>query len=119
MLCVDSVLLVKNKIKLSDLKKIAEERYGDLVKAVVDIRLNMIAVGGEMHSDEMEFLLEQGSKQEDLWGINIYPEKPQSGWIEFDSVINIRPRQNNRSRTVEDSALQEKIKEVVNILIKE
>lgn len=115
---MDNILLVKDKVKLSDLEKIAGERYGDLVKAVVDIRLNLMAVGGEMHSDEMEFLIEQGSKQEDLWGINIYPEKSKDEWIEFDSVINIRPRQNNRSRRVEDTTLQEKIKELVDKLVK-
>ncbi len=63
-------------------------------------------------------LLEDGSKQQYLWGINIYPEKSKEEWIEFDSMINMRPRQNNRSRGVEDPETKSKIITIVNNLIK-
>ena len=95
----------------------AAEYFGDMVKAVADTSLRRLALGGGLHSDEEAALLEQGSEQADLWGMNIYPEKPRSEWIEFDSMINIRPRAGNRSRGVEDAATQQLIREIVDSLI--
>lgn len=115
---MSDIILVDKCILLSELKQIAALRYGDMVKAVVDIEKQVIAVGGEMHADEEQFLLEKGSSQNDLWGINIYPDLNKNDWIGFDSMINIRPKQGNRSRGVEDAALQEKIKQIVASLIK-
>ena len=112
------IILVDRIIKLDELKKIAAELYGDLVKAVVNVNQGIMAIGGEMHADEEQFLLEQGSSQDDLWGINIYPEQPRDSWIEFDSMINIRPKQGNRSRGIENEALQNKIKQIIDSLIK-
>lgn len=116
---MDEIVLVKDIITANDLKKIAACGFGDLVKAVIDIRLGIMALGGDMHADEEAVLIEQGSSQSDLWGINIYTNLPRSNWIEFDSMINIRPRQNNLSRNVEDHDLQKKIIEMVNSLVKE
>lgn len=115
---MSNIILVKENFKFEDLKEIASLGYGELIKAVVDVRSKFMAIGGEMHSDEEELLLEQGSNQEDLWGINLYPELSEESWIEFDSMINVRPKQNNRSRRVEDLELQKKIIEIVNLLIK-
>lgn len=115
---VSSIVLVNKSIAIDNLKKIAESGFGNLVKTVVDIRLKVMAIGGEMHADEEKFLLENGSSQESLWGINIYPDLPRENWIEFDSVINIRPRQNNRSRSVEDFVVREQICDIVNSLVK-
>lgn len=109
--------LINKKISIIELSEIAKERFGDLVKAVVDIELGIMVVGGELHADEEAMLLEQGSKQENLWGINIYVEKAKDERIEFDSMINIRPRQNNRSRDILDQKLREKIIIIVNNLI--
>lgn len=106
----------KNKISKNELRAIAEKMYGDLVKAVVDIRLAIIAIGGELHADEEAFLLEKGSKQENLWGINFYPDKPENEWIEFDSMINLRPWQGNRSRGVDNIKTQGKIKKIIQSL---
>ena len=78
-----------------------------------------MAIGASMHADEEKFLLELGSLQDDLWGINIYPDSLKESRIEFDSMINLRPRQNNRTRGIEDIQLQSKIIELVNTLIKE
>lgn len=109
--------IIKTPIAKQELTQIASEQFGDFVKAVVDVRQRTLAVGGELHADEEALLLEQGSAQEDLWGINIYPQRDRAEWIEFDSMINVRPRQGNRSRTVEDAALREKIAEIVNTLV--
>lgn len=99
------------------LKTLAKERFGDMVKAVVDIKRGVMAIGGELHADEEQLLLEQGSKQEDVWGINLYPDSQTSDWLEFDSMINLRPSQGNRSRGVDDPAVQERIRSVVSSLI--
>ncbi|MFH1187639.1 MAG: DUF5674 family protein [bacterium] len=111
------MLIIRNKISVEELKKIAEESFGDMVKAVVDIEREIMTVGGELHADEEKLLLEDGSKQEFLWGINIYPTVLGADWIEFDSMINLRPSQGNRSRGVEDSAIKEKIIKAVNKLV--
>lgn len=108
--------IVDAHISHEELVALAQERYGDLVKAVVDIARGVVAIGMEMHVDGEAALLEQGSKQQDLWGINIYPDKPRETWVEFDSMINLRPRQGNRSRGVEDKEIQEQIIAIVDRL---
>ncbi|MBT3834691.1 hypothetical protein HOF56_00415 [Candidatus Peribacteria bacterium] len=89
----------------------------ELVKCVVDCDLEIMAAGGQMHADEEQLLLENGSKQENLWGINLYLDDKSENWIEFDSMINIRPIQGNRSRSVEDQSMQNRIKEIVFKLV--
>lgn len=110
--------IVEGPISLADLKVLAEGRFGNLVKAVVDVERKIMALDGELHADEEALLLENGSRQEDLWGINIYPELEGPDRIEFDSVINIRPSQGNRSRGVDDQRTREKIVKVVSGLMK-
>ncbi len=98
--------------------QIAKEGFGDLVKAVVDLEQEIMAVGGELHADEEVLLMEkEGSKRENTWGINIYPERGEADWVEFDSMINLKPAQGNRSRMVENSEVQEKIKQIVGKLV--
>lgn len=112
------IYVIRKRITRSELKKIAEERFGDLVKGVVDVRQEIIALGGEFHSDEETFLMEKyNSKRQDAWGINLYPDKPKEEMIEFDSVINIKPSLNNRSRDVENPEIKMKIKEIIYNLI--
>lgn len=111
------MIIVAIKIPLSEIKKITEERSSDYVKAVVDIERKIMALDAELHSDLEAKLLEEGSDQENLWGINIYPDSEESERIEFDSMINIRPRQNNRSRYVEDENTRKMIIDCVNKLI--
>ena len=93
--------------------------YWDLIKASVDIERNIIAIWWELHVDEEEILLENGSKQNNIWWINLYLNESKDKWIEFDSMINIRPKDNNFSRWVEDKFIQEKIKNLVYWLIKD
>lgn len=90
--------------------------YGELVKAVVDICRSIMAIGGELHADEEKRLIEDGSRQEDLWGINLYPDECGEDWIEFDSMINIRPAQRNKSRSVEDETIRKEIVRIVSKL---
>ena len=110
---------IREKITLEELKSMAKDGFGDLVKAVVDIERKIMVVDAELHADEEAGLLSDGSIQENLWGINIYPEMPKSEWIEFDSMINLRPTFGNRSRGVDDQVIREKIINIVNNLVTE
>ena len=76
-----------------------------------------MAIGGELHADEEALLLQHGSRQADLWGINLYPERPAPAFIEFDSMINVRPSQGNRSRGVDDAAVRAQIRDIVARLV--
>ncbi len=112
--------IVKNPIKKEELVQMASAKFGDLVKVVVDVRQKIMAIGGELHADEEVLLTEnENSRREDTWGINIYPEKSESEWIEFDSMINLKPVFGNRSRDVENPEIREKIRSVVGKLVKE
>jgi hypothetical protein len=113
----EHIRLIREPLPRDDLSAIAEERFGDMVKAVVDIGRCVLALGGELHSDEEALLLDDGSAQHDLWGINLYPAESGPDWIEFDSMINVRPARGNRSRTVEDPSVRERIRRVVEALI--
>lgn len=86
----------------------------NVIKGVVDVERELLAVDSPMHYDCEQLLLEDGSKQTDLWGINLYLDCDDiDDIVEFNSMINIRPAQGNRSRSVEDLAIQSRIKEVV------
>ena len=114
------IKIIKSPISISVLKNIAIKQFGNLVKAVVDIEFQIIAIGGELHADEEQILLENGSKQKNIWGFNIYPDKFKTNdFLEFDSMINIRPSQNNLSRIIIDKSIRKKIKNIVNNLIVE
>ena len=99
------------------LKELAEAGFGDMIKAVVDCRRRVMVVGGELHADEEQWLLDDGATQADLWGINLYPADSSEDWIEFDSMINVRPAQGNPSRGVESADTREIIRSIVQELI--
>lgn len=110
--------LVKEKISIDELKKMAQKMYNNIVKAVVDIEQGLMIIDAGLHADQEEALLESGSMQENLWGINLHPTKfGLDDFIEFDSMINIRPSQGNFDRGVGDPATQEKIINIVNHLV--
>lgn len=111
--------IVRESITRAELTTMAAARFGDLVKAVVDVARGVMALGGELHADEESLLLDDGSSQQDLWGINLYPNEAGADWIEFDSVINVRPSQHNRSRSVEDEATRAIILRVVHTLVRD
>lgn len=104
-------------LTLTELKEMAAAMFGDMVKVVVDVERRIMAVDAELHADEEAALLERGSRQADLWGINLYPDMGGEDFVEFDSMINLRPARGNRSRGVEDLALRERIIAVVDELV--
>jgi len=107
-------------ITVDELTDMAQKMYGNLVKGVVDIQKKLLVVDVEMHVDAEQYLLENGSVQNDLWGINLYPEKfGTDEFIEFDSMINIRPRQQNMSRGIEDEDVRNQIIALVSDKIKQ
>ena len=91
----------------------ASSMFGDLVKAVVDVDREILAIDAELHSDLEALLLDRGSSQGNLWGINLYPLQSGDHFIEFDSMINVRPSQGNRSRGVDDPGVRASILLVV------
>jgi hypothetical protein len=112
------IKIIKTPIKKSELLEMANEEFGDIVKAVVDVRQEIMVIGGELHADEEVLLSDQEeSKREDTWGINLYPKKSGNDWIEFDSMVNIKPHFGNRSRDVESAAIRERIREIVKKLV--
>lgn len=109
--------VIRNKISIDVLKKMAKKLFGNLVKAVVDVEKEIMVINGELHSDEEALLLGKGSKQKNLWGINIYPEKKGKEWIEIDSMINLRPSSGNLSRGMDDPEIRKKIIKIVSQLV--
>jgi hypothetical protein len=112
--------LVKHSVSIQTIGKMAKQKFGNMVKAVVDIDKKIMVIDAELHADQESLLIQSGSKQANIWGINLYPEKYGSpDFIEFDSMVNLRPSQNNLSRNIEDKKIQDKIRKIVDKLIKE
>jgi len=109
--------IIDQKITIIELQEMSKKMFGNLVKAVVDIERELMAVDAALHADQEAFLLENGSEQQNLWGINIYPELTGEDMIEFDSMINLRPYMDNRSSGVEDEKTRIKIIEIVKKLV--
>lgn len=114
------IQVISSPVTIVYVAKLAQKQFGDIIKATVDESKGIMALGGELHADEEQLLLKNGSSQQDLWGINLYPLKfGLADFIEFDSMINIRPSQGNMSRDVEDAAVQQRIRDIVNKLVVE
>ena len=105
--------IITETLTLAELNQMAANAFGDLVKAVVDVEREVLALDAELHSDLEAYLLEDGSKQKNLWGINLYPREQGEGFIEFDSMINMRPSQGNTSRGIENEELRKRIIAIV------
>ncbi len=103
---------------MDEIRRMAVARFGDLVKAVIDVERRIMIVDAELHADEEAELLAGASRQRDLWGINLYPDLAESEWIEFDSMINLRPSSGNRSRGVDDDATRDRIAALVIGLVR-
>jgi hypothetical protein len=91
--------------------------FKTMIKAVVDIKKTVIAVDAELHADLESALLDQGSDQEDLWGINLYLEKEKADWIDYIALINIRPSMENSSMEIQSAVIRDKIKVIVESII--
>ncbi|OHA87583.1 MAG: hypothetical protein A3A96_00900 [Candidatus Zambryskibacteria bacterium RIFCSPLOWO2_01_FULL_39_39] len=109
--------IIRQKITKSELEDLAKEIYVEMVKGVADIERGIIALGGEWHMDANEVLIKDGSAQENLWGFNIYLNKPKEERLEYNSLINIRPKQSNKSMEIESEELKNKILEIVSNLV--
>ena len=110
--------IIKEKIDISELNEMTEKMFGSLVKAMVDVDKEIMAVDAPLHSDLMELLMQEEScEPQNLWGINIHPDKSENDFIEFDSMMNLKPALGNKSRGVEDENIRRKITEIINKLI--
>jgi Protein of unknown function (DUF5674) len=112
--------IVKESITKAELRALAHEQYGDIIKAVVDVAQGVMGVGGELHVDIQSILIEkEQSRGDTTWGINLYLDKTGDDFIEFDSMINLKPSFGNRTRGVGDHDMQKKIREIVGRLVTE
>ncbi|OGW90571.1 MAG: hypothetical protein A3D28_00770 [Omnitrophica bacterium RIFCSPHIGHO2_02_FULL_63_14] len=109
--------LITKAIPLDTVRHMAAAGFGNMVKAVVDVERGLLAVDAELHADLEAALLQDGSRQQDLWGINLYPDAPGDEFLEFDSMINLRPSQGNTSRGVEDERRRAAIRALVGRLV--
>jgi hypothetical protein len=104
---------IVNTTSRKRLKEIAAGQFGDFVKVVVDVDRGLLAIGGDLHADEEAMLIDGGSIQRNLWGINLYPDLPSHQWVEFDAMINVRPAEGNKSRNVESPTVRERILAII------
>lgn len=111
------VVVVESRIERSDLGRLVRAYFGDMVKLVIDVRREVVAVGGELHADAEQLMLEQGSRQADLWGANYYPGRGAEGCLEYTALINIRPSQGNPSMEVQDAKTRELMRALVGRLV--
>lgn len=109
--------IIRQPLTRASLAAEAALGFGDMIKAVVDVERRVMAIGAELHADEEAALLDDGSVQADLWGINLYPNEAGDDWVEFDSMINVRPGQGNRTRGVDDDAIRAAIRRVIQALM--
>ena len=107
-----------NPISMDELRQLAKTRFGDMVKGVVDLRRGVMLLDADMHADQEAEFLAEGSAQRDLWGINLYPDLPDTDMLDFDSMINLRPSFGNRSRGVDEPSTREAISNLVHRLVR-
>ena len=112
------VVTAETPLPIEEIRLMAAARFGDLVKAVIDVERRVMVVDAELHADEEAELLAVGSRQQDLWGINLYPDLPESEWLEFDFMINLRPSFGNRTRGVDDATTRDRIAALVTAFVR-
>lgn len=108
-----SIEIIRKKVSQEKLRQLCEDSFGKAVKIVVDIERGILAAGAELHADEEALLLEDGSKQQSLWGGNFYPWKNPDERIEYLALINLRPSQGNKTMNIEDREIRNKFKQIV------
>jgi len=111
------IIITNKKIPLHQIKSLCEQWFGEMVKVVVDIERRVIGIGGELHADAEELLIQDGSNQKNIWGANLYPKFVPKDRIEYTALINVRPRQNNPSMEIIDDRIKIKLKEVIETLV--
>jgi hypothetical protein len=109
-----------SKISVKELKVMAKKMFGELVKADVDVKKRVVIIDMPMHYEGEAYLLEHGSSQQDLWGINLHPSDfGTDDFIEFDSMINIRPSHGNPSKDVLDPKIRQEIIKIISEVVHE
>jgi hypothetical protein len=103
------IVIIRDKKHMQELMN-ANPRNKYALKFVVDIVRGILAGGGELHVDEEQVLLKDGSRQKDLWGGNYYQKENR---IEYISMINIRPEDDNYSQEIEGKAIRETVANIV------
>lgn len=111
------IVVARERMAPEELSRLLSLYFRDMVKFVVDVQTGTIAIGGELHADAEQVLIEQGSQRRDLWGGNYYPHRGRDACIEYTSMINIRPSQGNRSMLVEDPDVIGRVRAVVFAVI--
>lgn len=111
------VRIVKEKISKKELERILKKNYGEMVKVDVDVKKEILAIGGEWHSEGEELLnAQEGSRREDVWGVNFYPGRSPKQRIEYVALINIKPSRNLQME-IEDIRIREKIQAIIEMLL--
>jgi hypothetical protein len=112
-----SIVIAASRMAPDDLRRLVDAWFGDMVKVVVDVRRGVVALGGELHADAEALLLEQGSRQDDLWGANYFPGLGPERCLEFTALINIRPAQGNRSMEIQSQEAREHVRRLVHAIV--
>ncbi len=106
------ILIIRTPATSEQMEQMLEV-YKFYIKVAVDIEQGILAGGGQLHSDCESELLDDGSSQTNLWGAGFMPS---TGKITYDSIINLRPRQ-NRSMEILDAKIREQVAEVIKQLL--
>ena len=110
--------IVKDKVSILELREMAKKMHDNLVKAMVDVEKRIIAIDAGLHADLMQYLIEQeNSEPKNLWGINMFSDKHGDDFIEFDSMMNIKPALGNKTRGVDDESIRKEIRSIINTLV--
>ena len=109
--------IIRARIPLSEIRSRRMTHFPAMTKLVVDVGRRILAIDADLQADQEEALLGDGSRQEDLWGCNLYPDRQRDHAIEYTSLINIRPSQYNTAMVVQDSAIRQEISKVIWELI--
>jgi hypothetical protein len=119
-LCYNGVMKQVKSVSVKELAEMAGKMYGSLVKADVDVAKKIVVIDMGMHADGEAYLLEQGSNQSDLWGINLHPDKYSTDeFVEFDSMINLRPSQGNLSKGIDDTSVRTRVLDLIAEVVHE
>ena len=111
------IVIARKPIDRETLDALAKEWHHSLVKGVADISRAVVALGGEWHLDANNRLIEDGSEQKNLWGFNLYQKERGDKAIEYNSLINIRPMQGNRSMEIMDEATRKAVRKTVALAV--
>ena len=111
------ILIVRKPVDRETLDALANAWHHTLVKGVADIKTGLVALGGEWHMDANKRLIEEGSQQQNLWGFNLYQNEKGDAAIEYNSLINIRPAQGNRSMEITNEETKIAVRKVAALAV--